>query len=154
MSKTTLLKKRKPTKPGDPPPPTKIKETLVGDPSISFTVDMELEYSHEHGCYARDFVADIYLYNPVKDDDFEPAATVTIKKLSTASPYIFIPFGDANYSAGQKFLFRLILSAKYPDGSVLFDGAQFEQKLIGGGIVEHPNGSSKKTNGKPKSRKK
>ena len=133
-------------------PPTKIKETLVGDPSISFTIDMDLEYSGD--CYAKDFVAEIYLYNPVKDNDFTPVATVTIKKLSTASPYLFIPFGDANYSAGQEFLFRLILYAKYPDGSVLFDGAQFEQKLIGGGIIDHR--SSKKTNekAKPKGTKK
>jgi hypothetical protein len=133
---------------------TKIKETLVGDPSISFTIDMDLEYSEEEGCYARDFIAEIYLFHPVNDVTFTPVATVSIKELSTAAPYLFIPFGDTNYAAGQKFLFKLILYAKYPDGSVLFDGKEFQQELIGGGIVDRPHGSSKKTNGKPKSRKK
>jgi len=159
--KTSSLTKRRPpiTMPGDPP--TKIRETLVGDPSISFTIglDPEMPMSPD-GYYVKDFNVEIYLSDiPAPSTNYTKIARIHIKSLSMLDPYFYVPFGDPDYGAGQEFNMKLKLSGKDPvtGEPIIFGGDDnwFSQSLIGGGIVENfkAQPANGKSNGKPKKRK-
>jgi hypothetical protein len=151
--KTALPKKGKPTHGMGDPPPSKIKETLVGDPAISFTIGLNVPMS-EDGYYVNDFKMKISLTNVNNSaGDYIEIARMHIKSLSTNEPYFYVPFGDPDYRAGQEFWMKLELSGRSPiDGRHLKfndNGNVFEQHLMGGGILE-----SSSSNGKQKKRKK
>lgn len=156
MSKTiSPRKKGKPvTLPGDPPP-TKIRETLVGDPSINFTIDIvdpTLTPSPE-GYLIKDFVVEIHLTD-INGSGMKKVATIHIKTLTSLQPYFYVPFGDPDYGAGQQFdmLLKLYGRNAATGRPIQFSPDNcFRQTLIGGGIVGGPNRKSK---GKPKRKKK
>jgi hypothetical protein len=150
MSKKTVLpKKGKPvTLPGDPP--TRIRETLVGDPSINFTIDLDptIQPSPE-GFYIRDFIVEVHLTD-VPTPRMVKVATIHIKTLTSLQPYFYIPFGDPDYGAGQQFDMMLKLRGKNAvtgEPIQFSEDNTFRQTLIGGGIVGGPN---EKSNGKAK----
>jgi len=131
--------------PGGPMDPgsAKIKETVVADPSISFTLDflpLGLQKSDE-GYFLKHLTAKIFLNdigngNP---DVFICVAKVHVKSLSDTSAYFYVPFGDPDYGAGKYFTFVLELSAvnAITGLPVMFNdsGNIFVQELVGGGIL-------------------
>ena len=156
--KVSLPKKLKPGKlGGGDDPGTKIRETLVGDPSINFTVALDevLRETEYEGLFVKDFKVEVWLrLEGENTPDYSKVAQVHIKSLSMLDPYFYIPFGDPGYGAGQKFRMRLSLFGRYPQfphKPIKFNdnGNWFEQLLMGGGILEE--GSSVK---KPKKKKK
>jgi len=157
--KVSLPKKLKPTKLGDGDNGTKIRETLVGDPSINFTVALDpiLKETMHEGLYVIDFKVEVWLKLEAQNvSDYSKVAHVHIKSLSMLDPYFYIPFGDPGYGAGQKFRMRLSLFGRYPKfphKPIKFNdnGNWFEQLLMGGGILEEGRGGKPK---KPKKTKK
>lgn len=168
MKKKTILPAKEKTRlhhlPTDPPPPTKIKETVVADPSISFTIELPEGLAHTTpgpGYYVLNFKAKIYLSDIANDPtQLIKVATVRIKRLSSRTIYLYIPFGDAGYAAGQEFDFKLKLSGI---SAVTLEPIQFSpdncfyQRLIGGGIIDGPDtrtisshGGNGKSNGQKK----
>jgi hypothetical protein len=139
-TKTPVKGNRPPKAVGDPPR-TKIKETVVADPSISFTIDLPEDLPESSGYLVLNFKAKIYLTDVpgVHDGPFTHIATVKVKSLTSRSVYIYVPFGDPNYQPGQSFSFKLKLYGESPvtGQPIVFNDAGniFFQDLIGGGIV-------------------
>jgi hypothetical protein len=137
----TPAKGNRPPKTADDPPRTKIKETVVADPSISFTIDLAEDLPELNGYFVLNFKAKIYLTDVpgVHDGPFTHIATVKVKSLTSRSVYIYVPFGDPSYYPGQPFSFKLKLRGDSPvtGQPIVFNDAGniFFQDLIGGGIV-------------------
>jgi hypothetical protein len=127
---------------GDPPPATKIKETVVADPSISFTIQFSEDIPWVGDYLVQFFKAKIYLTDVPGDQNsgFLHVATVKVKSISDRSIYIYVPFGDPSYAPGQEFYFMLKLSGFTPGTTtpIVFNENDniFIQHLVGGGIVE------------------
>ena len=117
----------------------KIKDIVVGDPAISFTIDLNaVDFQPVNGIYVKKFNVKVFLNNidPDHPEKFVKVGKVHVKTLSSLSAYFYITFGDPNYTPGDIYKLHLRLSGLSPSTNEEIDFPEYIFEVYGGGLVQ------------------
>jgi hypothetical protein len=118
-----------------------IRDVIVADPSISFTIVLnERDFKKSKtGYYLTDFQVQVMLNKLPSEEttSFTPIAQIVITSVSQLGLYFYVPFGDPKYVAGTKFKLKLVLTGLDPvtgDPVVFNEGKPYSMDVYGGGV--------------------
>lgn len=119
-----------------------IKDVVVADPSIQFTIDIDPKVFKPSvdGIYLKNFQIQISISGLEADrpKELTNVGSITVNTLTQTSAYFYFTFGDARYKAGTLFTLYLLITAYDPTtGSPInFADNPTKFEVYGGGVPD------------------
>lgn len=121
--------------------PITIRDTVVADPSIEFTVDIDpaIFPKSPDGVYLKDFKVKLSIsdLDPDSPGSLTHVGTIKIRTITQTSAYFYFTFGDPDYVAGTKFTVSMKFSALDPVTGEPIDISDnpLTMEVYGGGVA-------------------